>query len=94
MYGEKACLYVEGLRKAVVPNHEVGALDLPGQGQLGGDHAFSKGRGKVARVNETAALDGRGAGDDDDFIEMRLSGGFKQKGDINGQPRVAWLAAN
>jgi len=70
------------------------AVDLRGEGELGGDHAIGEGGGEVADVHEAPALGEGGTGNYDDFIEMGFSGGFKQKGDINGEPGVAGLPAD
>jgi hypothetical protein len=75
--GEEARLGLERLRQTVIPEHKIGAGDLLYEGDLGGDHAFGETGRQVADFDETPSLGLGGAGDDDDFIEMRLSGGFK-----------------
>ena len=75
--GEEPGLDLEGLGKAVVPNGEIGATDLLRKGELGGDHAFGEAGQKVADFHEAPALGGGGAGNDEDFIEVGLSGCFK-----------------
>jgi hypothetical protein len=92
--GEEASLGFEGRGKAVVPDGEIGAGDLFGEGELGGDHAFSKAGREAADIDETPALGEGGAGDGDDFIEVGLSGGFKEERDIDGEPGVAGLLAD
>jgi hypothetical protein len=89
--GEEAGLGLDRRLEAIVPDGKIGVLDLFREGKLGGDHAIGKAGREAAGIHETAALGPGGAGDDDDFVEMGLCGGFKQKGNIDGQPGVAGL---
>lgn len=94
MEGEEARLGLEGIFEAVIPDDEVGAVNLCGEGELGNNHAFGEAGGEMADVRETPALGEGGAGDYDDFIEVVFGGGFKQKGDIDGKPGVAGQLAD
>lgn len=89
MGGEEPGLGLEGGGKAIVPDGEIGTVDLCREGELGGDHAIGEGGGEVAILDEAAALRGGGASNDDDFIEVRFGGRFKQKGNIDGEPGIA-----
>ena len=91
MEKKEAGLDFEGLGEAVVPNGEIGATDFFGERELGSDHAVGKAGGEVSDIHQTPALGGGGAGDYDHFIEVCFGGGFKQKGNIDGEPGIAGL---
>jgi len=70
MEGKEPSLRLERLQVSIVPDGEIGAGNLLGKGKLGIDHAIGEAGGKVTVFDEAPPLGARGAGDNDDFIEM------------------------